>query len=524
MDQDWFTGHCCRAALWLWQVCVALQSLPAQTDDCRPTISSVPDQVDRSFAGDAPNILSITVTDAKTPAEKLVVSAMTDNQDLLPNSNIQFAKVDSKNPSVRLFIFRLSSNWTRTGAVNVTLTVTDEEGCSASTNFKAIVLGDSPWISRIPDQTIEIGGSTGPIAFTVNDRDTFSGFLTLEKNSSNKTFVPDENIVIGGNGANRTVAVTSASGQEGSSAITITVRNLRGAAASASFVVATPLPPECLPTISSIANQTTARNKAPLPISFKVDAGCPAASIVSIVAKSSHQTLVPDTNILINGTDVNRSVAITPARNQEGQATITITITTMGGRGGAARSASTSFILTVVGPGPPTLSSFDAQYSYLGDQRARVLPFAIANDDEEGSTLSVFARSSNPKVIPDSNIVLGGTGARRTVSIRPAYELGTTTITITVVDGGGKSAASTFNWSVRASPVQLRNPQRNLKGQFQCYVASSPLGTFVLVFQTSSNLRDWVAIATNSISTNFFQFVDPSIIDSRRFYRAVLLP
>ena len=44
--------------------------------------------------------------------------------------------------------------------------------------------------------------------------------------------------------------------------------------------------------------------------------------------------------------------------------------------------------------------------------------------------------SSNPALVPAANIVFGGSGANRTVTITPAAnQSGTATITLTVTDG-----------------------------------------------------------------------------------------
>ncbi len=50
--------------------------------------------------------------------------------------------------------------------------------------------------------------------------------------------------------------------------------------------------------------------------------------------------------------------------------------------------------------------------------------------------LVVSATSSNSTLVPNANIVLGGTGTDRTIAITPAAgQSGTTTITVTVSDG-----------------------------------------------------------------------------------------
>jgi formylglycine-generating enzyme required for sulfatase activity len=81
----------------------------------------------------------------------------------------------------------------------------------------------APTISDIAAQSIDAGGNTGALAFTIGDAQTAASSLTLSSSSSNTTLVPNANIVFGGSGASRTVTVTPASGQSGTATITVTV-------------------------------------------------------------------------------------------------------------------------------------------------------------------------------------------------------------------------------------------------------------------------------------------------------------
>jgi len=93
-----------------------------------------------------------------------------------------------------------------------------------------------PTISAISNQTIYVNGTNGPLSFTVGDVETPAGSLTLRGDSSNLILVPTNQIVFGGSDSNRTVTVTPAAGQSGTSTITIGVSD--GAlSASNSFVL-----------------------------------------------------------------------------------------------------------------------------------------------------------------------------------------------------------------------------------------------------------------------------------------------
>jgi hypothetical protein len=62
-----------------------------------------------------------------------------------------------------------------------------------------------------------------------------------------------------------------------------------------------------------------------------------------VSGNSSNTALVPDANIVISGSGTNRMMTITPATNQTGTTTITVTVRDTDGN-----TTSTSFVLTVL--------------------------------------------------------------------------------------------------------------------------------------------------------------------------------
>ena len=62
------------------------------------------------------------------------------------------------------------------------------------------------------------------------------------------------------------------------------------------------------------------------------------------------------------------------------------------------------------------------------------------------SILTVTSSSSNTTLVPDANVVLGGSGGNRTVTITPATGLtGTSTITLNVTQAAGPRAKQLGN-------------------------------------------------------------------------------
>jgi len=180
-----------------------------------------------------------------------------------------------------------------------------------------------PTISSIPGRTINEDTQTGAISFTVADTELTAGSLSVSGSSSNPTLVPNGNIVFAGSGGNRTIAVTPAANQSGTATITITISD-GSASTNKSFAVT--VVPNTPPTISSLPNQVIAEYSATPPVPFVIgDAETPATSLV-LSKSSSNPTLVPINNIVFGGSGANRTVTATPANNQFGTATITVTV------------------------------------------------------------------------------------------------------------------------------------------------------------------------------------------------------
>lgn len=198
-----------------------------------------------------------------------------------------------------------------------------------------------PTISAIDDQATAEDTPTRPISFTVGDQQTSPAQLTVTGKSSDPFLVPDSNIVFSTvDPTLRTVTVTPALNQTGMTTITLTVTDGDGSTAHESFTL-TVTPVNDQPSISDIPDQQTATNTATTPIPFTIaDVDNPATSLI-LSGKSSNTTLVPNANIVFGGSGTNRTVTITPAADQSGTATITITVSD------GALTASDSFVLTV---------------------------------------------------------------------------------------------------------------------------------------------------------------------------------
>ncbi len=264
------------------------------------------------------------------------------------------------------------------------------------------------------------------IPFTIDDAET-PGDLTVMATSSNQTRVPDANIVLGGAGADRTIQITPADNQFGSTVITITVSDGSLTASDTFNLNINSVNDKS--TISDVANLSTDEDTQTPLITFTISDVDNAPSRLVVTATSSNQIRVPDANITLGGMTANRNIRITPAANQTGTATITLTVSD-------GTATNTDQFVLKINPvnDAPTISNI-INYSISQNTTTDPIPFTIGDVDNAPSTLSVTPTSSNQLRVQDTSIVLSENAANRTIRLTPVTnKSGNTTITDCVSD------------------------------------------------------------------------------------------
>lgn len=392
---------------------------------------------------------------------------------------------------------------------------TNAAGSATSTGAVLTVnaANTAPTISAIADQTTGLGAAVGPISFVVGDTQTAAGSLAVTGGSSNLTLVPVGNIVFGGSGANRTVTLTPASGQSGTSTITVTASD--GALTkSTSFVltVSTIAPttqtvsntvamtiPDAGPasvypsnitlsglggTISAVAlslnnfNHSWASDvdvmlvsptgKKIMLMSKSGGGGSPTTNATLTFSTTATATL-PQMAALVTGTyqptSDGTSTIVFPAPAPAAPYDTTFagligqtangvwSLYVVDGWQGDQGTIIGGWTLTVTTTGSaqvaPTISNISNQATTTGTAIAAI-PFTVGDADTALGSLTLSGASSNTTLVPAGNIIFGGSGANRTVTITPAAgQTGTATITVTVSDGS-LTATDTFVVTVSA--------------------------------------------------------------------------
>jgi hypothetical protein len=380
-----------------------------------------------------------------------------------PTQGQQFVLID-RDPTAPAISTKFSNAATEITVGSVTFSINYDNNRDVVLTAITGAANTNPTISTIPDQNGSVSTAIGPIGFTVGDAETPAASLTVTATSDNTALVPVANIVFGGTGADRNVTITPVAGVSGSATITITVTDGGGLTAAEPFVVTiTGGGTNTPPSISDVANQTIGVGATLGPIGFVVSDAETPASALTVSATSSNGTLVPNGNITLGGLGPNRTVSLTPAAGQTGTATITLTVTDEGGL-----TSTDTFTFTVTANPPvntnPTISTISAQTLTI-NTASGPLAFTIGDAETPVANLSVTATSSNTTLVPNGNLLLGGSGATRSVIVTPATgQTGTTTLTLTVTDTNGASASSTFTVTVNGAASGLPADQVLLIG------------------------------------------------------------
>ena len=312
-----------------------------------PTISMIGDQT--TPENTPTSAIPFTVGDAETPVGNLTLTASSSNTSLVPVANITFggsgaARTVTINPGA-----------SQSGSATITITVSDGTS-SVSTSFNLVItpVNDAPTVTPIADQTTAENTPTGAFLLILGMRKLRLLILFVTGTSSVTTLVPNGNIVFDGTGSDRTVTITPAPGQNGSTVITINVGD--GTVVTSITFTLTVSAVNDAPTITAITDQTTTEDVATPALPFTVGDGETPATSLTVTASSSNQTLVPDANVVVFGSDISRTVTVTPAANQTGTTTITLTVSD------GVQSTSISFLVTVTGANdPPTIASINDQ-------------------------------------------------------------------------------------------------------------------------------------------------------------------
>ncbi|MBN2508146.1 MAG: immunoglobulin domain-containing protein [Verrucomicrobia bacterium] len=383
----------------------------------------------------------------------LVVRAASSDPAVVPAPAVAYTSPDSTGS------LTLAPMPNASGTALITVTVTDLQSQNAvtTTAFPVTVTAQNepPVISTIAAQTTT-PGTPVTVGFIVVDAETAASALEVTAVSSDTALVPATNLVMTGIDNQWLLTIVPAPLQTGTVTLTLSARDPEGAVGSQSFPLTIGLPNQP-PSVTSLPDQTTIEATPLEGLDVQVADAETAADALLLVGHSSNPSIVPDANIVVEGSGNHRTVRILPAPDGEGTAWITLTVTDDGGG-----AASTGFLLRVTPVNDrPTLQPPGNQT--MPEDGSLTVSFEVGDAETEPGMLLVTVASSNPALLPATAAVLGGNEAQRTVTLTPLPDAhGETTVTLTVHDGHGASRQAAFLLEVAGipdPPVILEQPQ-----------------------------------------------------------------
>ncbi|KPA19081.1 hypothetical protein MHK_000701, partial [Candidatus Magnetomorum sp. HK-1] len=300
----------------------------------------------------------------------------------------------------------------------------------------------SPRICCYSDQTIQEDSSGASLTFNMDDYETDVDSLIVTVVSSDESIISNSNITITGTGISRTLSFTPTADEFGNVTITITVDD--GTLISSTAIAITVTAENDPPALLSIDNQMTNEDIAIIAIPITATDDETAVCSLGITFASSDTTLVPVENISYTCSAGAYYLSITPANNQSGNANITITITDAGNL-----TATQSFSLTVNAVNDAPFLSTITDQTTLEDIATSIISFTATDIETAASSLILTMTSSDQTLVPDEYLLYESNAGQYSIVATPALnQYGTATISVTITDGGGLAASTSFNLTV----------------------------------------------------------------------------
>ncbi|MBI1294386.1 tandem-95 repeat protein [bacterium] len=331
-------------------------------------------------------------------------------------------------PLTSTSIGKVLSRQQRAGAMAILFATTLAFAFLVLINGGALASSTAPQITSIPNQTIEEDGVMGPIEFTISDSNTPLSELSVTYTSTNLLLVPLDRIFVEsiGDGSSRTIRILPAPERSGTAMIIVMVTDGREIGQTSFMLTVTNV--DDPPTITSVANQEVQAGKSSGPILMTLNDVDTALSQLSLTVVSGDSDLLPPSGLVLGGSAGSRTLDIRPPADVQGTTVVTLTVSD------ASSSVSVSFNVTVVPPNQPPFISAITNKEIFEDETITV-DFTVS-DQETPENLSPLALSSNQTLLPNANMVLGGSGANRTLQITPKTDrIGQTDISISINDG-----------------------------------------------------------------------------------------
>jgi len=185
-----------------------------------PTLAALSNVTVNQNAGLRTVNLSGISSGATNENQTLTVTAASSSTGVIPTPAVSYT---SPNATGSISFTPVAN---ATGSSTITVTVNDG---GASNNVVSrtfsVTINQLPTLSAFTNLVLAADSSPPPLSFTIGDAETAAGSLVVSASSSNASVVTSGGLVLAGTGANRTLQVTPAAGQTGTTTITVSVND-----------------------------------------------------------------------------------------------------------------------------------------------------------------------------------------------------------------------------------------------------------------------------------------------------------
>ncbi len=466
-----------------------------------------------------PPLQTITLTGISPGAanetnDVLTITATSNNPQVVPNPSISYT---SQATNATLSFTPVLNGF---GVSTITVTVDDGQPDHNTTTRTFIVtvnaVNDPPTLNPIPSRTInEDAGQqtvnlTGITSGAANEIQT----LTLTASNSNPALLTNLQFTYASPAATGTLRFTTVTNASGIAFITVTVNdgspsnNLvrQTFQVTVNFINHAPF-------ISSISDTATDEN-VPITVPFTVSDIETPANNLTLAAQSSNPEVIADAGLSFGGSGTNRTITVTPLTNAFGSSTF-ITVTVTDGNG----ASNYTFFAVDVNPvnHPPTISPIAPQV--MSKDASLIVPFSVDDVETPVDLLTVSAKSSNQALVTDASLILGGSGASRTLTVNPvSNQTGTTLISILVMDGDGATTTNMFQLTVVFAPPLTISMALDL---VTISWPTNPPGFTIQSRDGFSALTSWAKVTNAYVQADTRFYVTNPATPVTRFYRLV---
>jgi VCBS repeat-containing protein len=407
-----------------------------------PELSAI---ADRTIEEDSnTGYIGVSIGDIDSDADSLIITASSDNESLIAESGMVISH--GTGYSQTLYIEPIANI---SGTASITVVATDGELTDTEV-FEVTVspVNDAPTISEMADILIIEDSTSGEIAFTIGDVDDDIEDLTVSATATNTSMFPRSSIVLGGTEENRTLTLTPVADKNGSSQVTVSVKDSEGLVTSETFNI-TVQSVNDIPIISSVSDCSTNEDTMKS-ITISVTDEEDNDEDLTLSFSSDNETLVSSEDISITVYEDVRTIKITPKTNLSGIANITITVTDAEGG-----SADTQFALTVnaLNDEPSFTKGEDIVLdeddgAYMEENWATDLETGGAED--EGSQSLEFTLTNDHEALFSIQPVLSETG---TLTFTPADDANGSAIVYVIIKDSDGAESTAQNFTITINPV-----------------------------------------------------------------------